>query len=160
MTPGAAPAVLRLLCAGCGMLMAATAGAGPAATLSVPATIAAVAAGLLARPVATVAVLAAAVAVLACDPPPALAAVSGLAAVGYLLLRYAADGAAEITAATGLAAAGFAVIGAVAASFPVALPWLPLLAPPAVFGAYLVAVRPLLGEPGRTADPATPTRRR
>lgn len=163
MTRAATGPGLRLFCAGCGMLMAATAGAGaagPAATASVAATLAMVLVGLLLRPAATAAVLLAAVTILACDPPPAAAAASGLAAVGYLLLRYAVEGAAEITAATGLAAAGFGVVGLVAASFPLSLPWLALLAAPAVFGCYLVAVRPLLGDPGRTVDPVTPTRPR
>ena len=41
-----------------------------------------------------------------------------------------------------LAALGFTFVGVLAASFPFELPWLPLLAPLAVFGIYVLATRP------------------
>jgi hypothetical protein len=42
----------------------------------------------------------------------------------------------------GVAALGFTAVGVLAASFPLELRWLPLLAPPAMFAAYLVATAP------------------
>jgi hypothetical protein len=39
---------------------------------------------------------------------------------------------------------GFAFAGLVATAFPLQLPWLPLLAPLAVFAVYLLATRPFL----------------
>ena len=39
-------------------------------------------------------------------------------------------------------ALGFTFVGVLAASFPFELPWLPLLAPLAVFGIYVLATRP------------------
>jgi hypothetical protein len=41
-----------------------------------------------------------------------------------------------------LAALGFTFVGVLAASFPFELPWLPLLAPAAVFAIYVLATRP------------------
>ena len=41
-----------------------------------------------------------------------------------------------------LAALGFTFVGVLAASFPFELPWLPLLAPLAVLGIYVLATRP------------------
>lgn len=142
---------LQAIAGGCGLLMATSAGAGagaagPVATLSVLLTIAAVPAGLLLRRAAPVAVLLAVTAILLCDPPSALAAVAGLAAVGYLVLGSTADGVAAVTVPTVLAAVGFGFVGLVAVAFPLQVPWLPLLAPPAVFGCYVLAVRPFLGD--------------
>ena len=41
-----------------------------------------------------------------------------------------------------IAALGFTFAGVLAASFPFELPWLPLLAPLAVFGIYVLATHP------------------
>ena len=41
-----------------------------------------------------------------------------------------------------IAALGFTFVGVLAASFPFELPWLPLPAPLAVFGIYVLATRP------------------
>ena len=44
-----------------------------------------------------------------------------------------------------VAAVGFTFAGLVATSFPLQLPWLPLVAPLAVLAIYVVATRPFLG---------------
>ena len=41
-------------------------------------------------------------------------------------------------------AVGFAFAGLVATSFPLQLPWLPLVAPVAVVGVYVLATRPFV----------------
>ena len=133
-----------VLAGGCGLAMAVAAGAGtstPAAGCALLA-VAAVLAGYWLRPAATVAVLLTVIALAVGDPSTALAAAAGLAAVAYLLLRYAADGVAALTAPTMIAALGFAGIGLVAAGFPLQLPWLSLVAAPAAFGCYVLAVCP------------------
>jgi hypothetical protein len=43
-----------------------------------------------------------------------------------------------------VSAVGFTLVGLVATAFPLRLPWLPLLAPLAVFAVYLLATRPYL----------------
>lgn len=139
----------QVLCVGSGALMVATAAvqvSGWAAICGVLAAAVAVPVGLLARPAATAAVVLTVPVIGLCPPPPALAAASGLAALGYLMTRHA--GAIALTVPTLAAATLFTGVGLVAATFPVALPWLPLLAPPAVFGGYLLAVRPFPGAPG------------
>ena len=50
----------------------------------------------------------------------------------------------SVSAATLVSALGFTLAGLVATAFPLQLPWLPLLAPLAVFAIYLVATRPFL----------------
>ena len=75
----------------------------------------AVAAGTLFRPVATLAVLLTVVVIALSDPAPTLAG-----------------------------AVGFTFAGLVATACPLQLPWLPLLAPLAVFAVYLLATRPFL----------------
>ena len=94
---------------------------------------------------ATVAVLFAAAAIVAAEAPPMLAALAGLSAACYLVLRYTEGGSTRIIGASApalLAALGFTFVGVLAASFPFELPWLPLLAPLAVFGIYVLATRP------------------
>lgn len=143
--PGARP--LPLLLAGvCGLAMAAAAGTGARGPAAAAALLAAgaVLVGLWSPAAATAAVLLTVVAIGFADPPTVSAAVAGLAAVGYLLLRHAADGAATLTAPTLIGAAAFSIVGVVAAGFPLQLPWLPLASAPAVLGGYLVALRPFL----------------
>jgi len=80
--------VLRVVSAAFGVLMVATAGApqqGPALVAGLLAG-AAVAVGILVRPVAVVAVALTVATVMLADPPPVMAALSGLSAVGYLLV--------------------------------------------------------------------------
>lgn len=127
----------------CGLAMAAAAASGSAGIAEAGAllTAGAVLAGLRWRIAATAAVLLAVAVIGLGDPPTVSAAVAGLAAVGYLLLRHAANGAATVTAPAMLGAAGFSVVGVVAASFPLQLPWLPLAAAPAALGCYVLALR-------------------
>jgi hypothetical protein len=80
-------------------------------------------------------------------PPATVAAVSGLSAATYLVLRHAASNGAgldSVSGATMVSAVGFTLVGLVATAFPLRLPWLPLLAPLAVFAVYLLATRPYL----------------
>ena len=124
----------------CGLAMAAVAGVG-ASNLAVTAALLAAGAVLLGlrwRVAATTAVLLTAVAIGLADPPDVSAAVAGLAAVGYLALRHVGT----VTLPTVIFAVGFTVAGLVATVFPWQLPWLPLLAPFAVFGLYAVAAQP------------------
>jgi hypothetical protein len=134
------------LSAACGLAMAAAAGSGASGIAAGGALLAAgaVLAGLWWRPAATAAVLLAVAVIGFADAPTVSAAVAGLAAVGHLLLRHAADGATTVTGPALLGAAGFSVVGVVAASFPLQLPWLPLAAAPAALGCYVLALRPYL----------------
>jgi hypothetical protein len=101
--------------------------------------------GIRLRIAATMAVLSAAGALVVSDAPPMLAALAGLSAACYLVLRYTEGGSTRVLGASApamLAALGFTFVGVLAASFPFELPWLPLLAPPAVFAIYVLATRP------------------
>jgi hypothetical protein len=69
---------------------------------------------------------------------------SGLCAAAYLVCRHA-DGA--VVAGTGpstVAAVGFTFAGLVATSFPLQVPWLPLVAPLAVLAIYVLVTRPFV----------------
>ncbi|WP_390888058.1 hypothetical protein [Candidatus Mycobacterium wuenschmannii] len=143
----------HVLATGCGLLMVAAVGVGthgPARAIAAAAVIA-VALAAVFRPVATFAVLLT-VAVIGVTGATALvAAVAGLSAAVYLVLRHAAAsgvGLDSVSAATLIAAMGFTLAGLVAAAFPLQVPWLPLLAPLAVFAAYLLAARPFLRDDG------------
>lgn len=135
---------------GLGLLMAAlpALGAhGPVSTeTGTAAALAAIAvlAATVVRPAATLAVLLVIAAIALGDPEPLPVAVSGGCAAGYLVLRHTGT----VTAPTVVAAAGLCFAGWVATLFPLQLPWLPLLAPPAAFGCYLLAVRPFLAGRG------------
>jgi len=130
------------LCGLAGLSMAAAAGVGASGGAVIAALLAAgaVLLGLRWRAAATMAVLFAVVAIGLADPPDVSAAVAGLAAVGYLALRHVGT----VTLPTVIFALGFTVAGLVATVFPWQLPWLPLLAPFAVFGLYAVAAQPFL----------------
>ncbi|MBS9532741.1 hypothetical protein KIH27_03965 [Mycobacterium sp. M1] len=125
------------------MVAAASGGASGPAALSALLAAGAVLAGWRLRSLATLAVLLTAITLALADPPAVSAAVAGLAAVAYLLLRHGA----VVTAPTVIAALGFGVVGLVATGVPLRVPWLPLAAAPAVFGCYLLAVRPFLSVP-------------
>lgn len=143
--------MFRWLSVGFGLLMVVATGATPQHGLAFAAAMAAVAAvltGLVFRPAATVAVVLAIVTIALDGPSPLLAAVSGLAATLYLLLRHALSGVLTVTQPTIVAALGFTVVGLAATWFPLRVPWLPLVAPLAVLGIYLLAVRPFVGERG------------
>jgi hypothetical protein len=72
------------------------------------------------------------------DAPPVLTATSGLCAAAYLVLRHTA----AVSSPTVLGAVGFTAAGLAAASLPMELPWVPLLAPLAVLVLYVVVTRP------------------
>ncbi len=137
----------RLLSTAFGLVMVAAAGlqaTGPALTVAMLAA-AAVLAGIAFRVSATGAVLLAAAAIVGSGAPPMLAALAGLSAACYLVLRYTEGGSTRVlgeSAPAMVAALGFTFVGVLAASFPFELPWLPLLAPLAVFGIYVLATRP------------------
>ncbi len=102
--------------------------------------------GLRFRPAATLAVLLALTALVLSDPSPVFAALSGLSAAVYLVLRHGEPtGLVTATRPTMIAAVGFTFAGVVATSFSPQLPWLPLLAPLAVFAIYVLATRPFVG---------------
>lgn len=137
----------HLLSATFGLMMVAAAGFqtdGRALILAMSAAVM-VLAGMVLRVAATVAVLLAAAAIVMSDAPPMLAALAGLSAACYLVLRYTESGSMRVVGASApamIAALGFTFIGVLAASFPFELPWLPLLAPLAVFGIYVLVTRP------------------
>ncbi len=141
--------IFRWLSVAFGLLMVAATGVSsqhePAFVFAMVA-VAAVLTGMVFRPAATVAVVLAVVMIALSNPSPLLAAVSGLAATMYLLLRHAVDGVMATTQPTMVAALSFSVVGLAATWFPLRLPWLPLVAPVAVLGAYLLATRPFLGD--------------
>jgi hypothetical protein len=132
-----------------GVAMVAVAGIGThgAAQAAAVAAVVAVVLAILLRPVATLAVLLTVAVIVLSNPDPALVAVSGLFAAVYLVLRHAAAGVVGLNAVSGatmVSAVGFTFVGLVATAFPLQLPWLPLLAPLAVFAIYLLATRPYL----------------
>jgi hypothetical protein len=137
----------HLLSTAFGLVMVAAAGFQTSAAALVLAMVAAagVLTGIALRLAATAAVLLAASAIVASDAPPMLAALAGLSAACYLVLRYTEGGPMRLIGASApamLAALGFTFVGVLAASFPFELPWLPLLAPLAVFGIYVLVTRP------------------
>jgi len=143
----------HLLSTACGLLMVAAAGIGthgPARVIAWAAVVTVAVAALL-RPLATLAVLLTVVVIAATGPTAVVAAVAGLSAAVYLMLRHAAAsgvGLDSVSAASLVSALGFTFAGLVATAFPLQLPWLPLVAPLAVFAIYLLATRPFLGEDG------------
>nr|WP_116645741.1 hypothetical protein [Mycobacterium kubicae] len=119
---------------------------GPALIVAV-AGIVAVVVGLVSRPAATMAVLLSVLLIVLADPSPGLAAVSGLCAAAYLVCRHAESSPFAVVIGswpTIFAAVGFSFVGLVATSFPLQVPWLPLLAPLAVLAIYVLATRPFL----------------
>jgi hypothetical protein len=139
----------NILSAACGLSMVGAVGIGSHGLVFVAAVSAlvAVVAGTLFRQVATLAVLLTVAVIALSDPAATLAAVSGLSAAIYLVLRHAACSGAGldgVSGATLVGAVGFAFAGVVATAFPLQLPWLPLLAPLAAFAVYLLATRPFL----------------
>jgi hypothetical protein len=79
------------------------------------------------------------------DPPPVFAALAGLSAAAYLVIRHAAGtGVVTTTRATVAGMVGFTLVGTAAAVAPVSLPWLPLLAPPAVVVMFALMIIPFL----------------
>jgi hypothetical protein len=144
-------AAAYLLSTTCGLLMVAAAGVGThgSARAVAIAALGAVAAAVLFRPVATLAVLLTVVVIALTGPTASASAMAGLSAAVYLMLRHgAASGAGldSVSVPTLVSALGFTLVGLVATAFPLGIPWLPLLAPFAVFAIYLLATRPFLRE--------------
>lgn len=104
--------------------------------------------GIQLRSAATLAVLLTVSAIVLSDPSPVFAALSGLSAAAYLVLRHAVGaptGVVTATAPTMIAAVALTLVGVVSTALPLQLPWLPLLAPLAVFAMYALAMRPFVG---------------
>ena len=136
----AASPVTRAVSTAFGLVMVASAAVqadGPGLVAAVVAA-AAVLAGSVFRPAATIAVLTTVAVLVLADAPPVLTATSGLCAAAYLVLRHTA----AVTSPTMLGAVGFTAVGLAAASLPIQLPWVPLLAPLAVLVLYVLVTRP------------------
>ena len=136
----AAVAVTRGVSTAFGLVMVASAGAQAdrSGVIAAVAAAAAVLVGSVFRPAATIAVLLTVSVIVLADAPAVLTATSGLCAAGYLVLRHTA----AVTAPTVVGAVGFTAAGLAAASLPIQLPWVPLLAPLAVLVLYVVVTRP------------------
>jgi hypothetical protein len=136
----AAAAVTRGVSTAFGLVMVASAAvqADRPGVIAALAAAAAVLVGSVFRPAATVAVLLTVSVIVLADVPPVLTATSGLCAAAYLVLRHTA----AVTAPTVVGAVGFTVAGLAAASLPIQLPWVPLVAPVAVLVLYVVVTRP------------------
>ena len=143
----------RLLSLAFGLLMVAAAtlaSGGPALVLAAVA-VAALVAGLVIRLAATLAVVAVVGALALSEPSPVVAAIAGLAATAYLVVRHAdgTDAASALTVPTVLAALGVSAVTVLGATVPLALPWVPLVAPLAVVAAYVIVLDRYAGNPGR-----------
>ncbi|WP_436405276.1 hypothetical protein [Mycobacterium asiaticum] len=129
-----------------GLLMVGTAAIGShGAVLAVAgAAVLAVGAATTFRPGATIAVLLSVVVILLSEPSQATAALSGLFAAAYLVARHAVSIVEAGTWPTIIGAVGFTAAGLVATSFPLQVPWLPLIAPLGVLAIYALTTRPFL----------------
>jgi hypothetical protein len=110
--------------------------------------------GLAYRAAATLSVLFVIAAIVLSNPPPLFAAVSGLSAAAYLVLRHAARPSAGLVTTTRPTVVGMVcmtLVGIAATSVPLRLPWLPLLAPPAVVLVFVLVTLPFLRN--RRTDP-------
>lgn len=124
-----------------GALMAVTA-AGPGAPgrIAAAAALAGVAAGVFYRPAAVPAVLAAVAALGVSAPSVPSAAVCGLSATVYLVIRHAVGSdVVTTTAPTVLGMLGFTAAAVVAAIVPWRLAWVPLLGPVVVVAIVVAA---------------------
>ena len=130
----------RLLSTGFGLVMLAAAALQSA---GVALTVCAIGVGLVLlgnvfRPAATLAVLAAGAALTVTGAAPMLAALCGLSAAAYLVLRHSA----AVSAPTMIGALGFTVVGLAAVAVPLHLPWVPLAAPLMVLAVVVLVSRP------------------
>ena len=138
-----AAAQARTLSAAFGLVMVAAAVVAADGTALVAAGFAAAAVlvGTVFRPASSLAVLITAAVIVIADAPPMFAALSGLSAAGYLVLRHTV----AATVPTVVGGVGFTAAGLAAASLPLQVPWLPVLAPLAVVVAYVLVIRPFWG---------------
>ncbi len=97
---------------------------------------------LVGRTLTTVAVVATAVALGVSDPSPAVAALAGVAATVHLVLWHARSDhpSASLTVPTVVGALGLSAAAVLGAAVPLALPWVPLVAPLAVVAIYVLAL--------------------
>ena len=148
-----AAAQARTLSAAFGLVMVAAAVVAADGTALVAAGFAAAAVlvGTVFRPASSLAVLITAAVIVIADAPPMFAALSGLSAAGYLVLRHTV----AATVPTVVGGVGFTAAGLAAASLPVQLPWLPVLAPLAVVVSYVLVIRPFWGLEGTRRGGAT-----
>jgi hypothetical protein len=115
---------------------------GPGLAAAVSAAAAVIAGGVY-RHAATVAVVITVGLLAYTAPAPVLAMLSGLSATAYLVMQHGAGaGAATVTYPSVVGALSFSALGLVAASFPLHIPWLPVMAPVAVVALYIVVVMP------------------
>jgi hypothetical protein len=123
-----------------GLVMVASAAVqadGPGLIAAVVAAAAVVVSGWV-RPAAAIAVLGTVAVIVLAGAPPLLTATAGLCAAAYLVLRHTA----AVSAPTVLGVAGFTAAGLAAVSLPFQLPWVPLVAPLAVLGLWVLMTRP------------------
>lgn len=162
--------ILLLFSSAFGILMVVTAvrPAGPIGLAALGLSTAALVAGLFVRQAAAAAVLVSVAAMAVADPTPLFAAVSGLSAAVYLVLRYgvspggsglAADAggdAVTLTVPTVLGLVGFTVAGLAASLVGLHLAWVPLLAPLIAVTILVVAAMPLWADDRTGALPSAP----
>ncbi|MGE2835283.1 hypothetical protein [Mycobacterium sp. SMC-4] len=123
------------------MVVAATAGTTPIALVGAAAAAIAVLISVRVPMAATGAVLLTVCTVLLAQPAPMYTALSGLAAAAYLVLRHNRG---RVSVPAMIAAVGFTGLATLVVAAPVELPWVPLVAPIALFVAYVLALRPFL----------------
>ena len=142
----------RLVSAAFGLMMVAAAGIGAERPALIAAVIAAVAVpiGLFARPAATAAVVATVCAIALSEPQPLMAALSGLSAAAYLVLRYT-----TMTRPTAVALVVLTAAGLLATTIPAGESWLALLAPIAAVLLFAAAMHPYFAQPAETGWAAT-----
>ena len=101
--------------------------------------------GLRYRAAATLSVLLVVAVIVLSSPSALYAALTGLSAAAYLVLRHAASlGVVTTTGPTVIGMVGFTLVGVVATAVPVTFPWLPLVAPVVVVAIFVVATLPFL----------------
>jgi hypothetical protein len=137
-----------------GLLMVAATGVQPSQPAFAGAllAVAAVFLGIVLAPAATAAVAISAGVIAFTDPVPLFAPLSGLCAVAYLMSRHSSSGRLAVTSAPVRYALGFCIVGLVATSVPVTLPWVAVLAPVTVLGLYLIAIHPFAPDVSRAGD--------
>jgi hypothetical protein len=127
------------------MVFAASMDADRAAAVALGGAVVAVLVGLRYRTAATVSVLLVVAAIVLSNPPPLFAALSGLSAAAYLVLRHAAAlGVVTTTRPTVIGVIGFMLVGIAATSVPLRVPWLPLVAPPVAVVIFVLTTLPFL----------------
>jgi len=145
--------VTRLTSLAFGLLMVAAGTVESTGPALVPVVVAVVAltVGVVVRLAATLAVVAVAAALALSQPSPVVAAIAGLAATAYLVIRHAEgpDVASALTGPTVLGAFGLSAVAVLGATVPLGLPWVPLVAPLAVVAAYVIVLDRYAGDSGR-----------